>query len=566
MLLRFRALVTTFVLVAIAVLAFAQPAVAQYTWTGLSSPANGNWSDSTNWSAPPAGGIDTTLTFGAGPVTSLSNDIPGTFTLNQITFGSGAPLYSISGNTLNFSDSSSSAFPRITMNTTNNVTINNAVTVASNTFGIYGTGSGTLELAGGITSTASLVKFSLGSLTLKGTNSFSNCQFSVGAVTITNSASLSSSTGSVGTSDLSVTVTVGGGTGTSTWTCGQLGVGSSTTDTLTITGGGAVSSTLSFVGSAPGDIGIVNVGGGVGASTWNAGSLSVGVSGTGTLTIGSGGTVVASALNGGNAASSVNFNGGTLSITATDSAGNNLKLQAGGGTIQVPTAGTTFTITGVISDSGGGAGGLTKTGVGTLILAAANTYTGGTTIGGGTLQVANTSGSGTGSGAVSVQSGGRLGGGGTTVGSAGIISGLVTVQSGGRIAPGNSGPGVLNLAGGVTFNSGSNLDLELNSATLGSGYDQLKVTGTAALNGNLNVTLGFTPSPTDTFAVVSATTVTGTFANTPGNHLNLSGGTFDVVYGSNVVTLQNFTPVPEPASVLLIGAAAASLAVWVRRR
>jgi autotransporter-associated beta strand protein/T5SS/PEP-CTERM-associated repeat protein len=562
---------TTGLPVAIAVLALAQPAAAQYTWTGLSSPANGNWSDNTNWSSPPVSGIDTTITLAASPVTNLNNDIPGALTLNKLTFDSAAPVYSLSGNTLNFADSSSSTFPRIMINSNNRVTINNPLTVASNTFGIYGTGTGDLELTGGIGgsgfSSGSLVKYTSGALILGGANSIYNCQISAGTLTITNGATVSSTYGTVGTSNTTVTVSIGGGTGTSTWTCSQsLDVGSQTNDSMTITGGGVVSSTFSYIGSAPGNIGTVTVGGGTGAATWNSGALSVGLSGTGTLTINSGGTVVASALNGGNATSSVNFNGGTLSITATDNAINILKLQAGGGTIQVPNAGTTFTIDGVISDFTSGAGGLTKTGVGTLALTAANTYTGGTTISAGTLQVTNTSGSGTGSGAVSVKNGGTLGGGGTTVGSAGIISGLVTVQSGGHIAPGNAGPGILNLKGGVTFNSGSTLDIELNSATLGSGYDQLKVTGTAALNGNLNVTLGFTPLSTDTFTVVSATTVTGTFANTPGNHLTLSGGTFDVVYGSNFVTLQNFTPVPEPASVLLIGAGAACLAGWVRRR
>jgi autotransporter-associated beta strand protein/T5SS/PEP-CTERM-associated repeat protein len=570
---RFRAWLTTGLPVAIAVLALAQPAAAQYTWTGMSTPANGNWSDSTNWSSPPVSGIDSMLTFGASPVTSPNNNITGAFTLNQLTFDSGAPVYSLSGNTLLFSDGSTGNIPRITVNSDNRVTINNAVTVAGNTLGVYGIGSGSLEIPGGVSgsglssSGGSLVKFSLGSLTLGGTNSIYNCQLSAGTLTITNGASLSSSSGTVGTSYSGVTVNIGGGTGTSTWTCSQsLDVGSQTTDSMTITGGGVVSSTLSYIGSGPGFIGMVNVGGGTGAATWNAGALSVGLSGTGTLTINSGGTVVASSLNGGNVTSSVNFNGGTLSITASDNASNTLMLQAGGGTIQVPNAGTTFTVTGVVSDFSSGAGGLTKTGVGTLILTAANTYTGGTTITGGTLLVTNTSGSGTGSGAVTVRSGGTLSGGGTTVGSAGIISGLVTVQSGGHIAPGNSGPGILNLTGGVTFNTGSNLDIILNSASLGSGYDQLKVTGTAALNGTLNVTLGFTPSPTDTFTVVSATIVTGAFANTPGNHLTVSGGRFDVVYGANFVTLQNYTPVPEPASALLIGAGAAGVAVWLRRR
>src|SRR5262245_55672645 len=235
--LRFRVFLTTGLPVAIAVLVLAQPAAAQYAWTGMSSPTNGNWSDSANWSSPPFSSIDTTLTFGASPVTNLNNNLAGAFTLNQLTFNAGAPAYSLSGNTLNLSDGSEGNIPRITVNSDNRVTINNAVTVAGNTLGIYGTGSGSLELLGGVSgsglsSGGSLVKFSLGSLTLGGTNSIDNCQFSAGTVIITNGASISGSYGTVGTSYSGVTVNVGGGTGTSTWTCSQsLDVGSQTTDT-----------------------------------------------------------------------------------------------------------------------------------------------------------------------------------------------------------------------------------------------------------------------------------------------------------------------------------------------
>jgi autotransporter-associated beta strand protein len=76
-------------------------------------------------------------------------------------------------------------------------------------------------------------------------------------------------------------------------------------------------------------------------------------------------------------------------------------------------------------------GALTKAGPGTMRLTAASTYAGGTTITGGRLLVNNPAGSGTGSGAVGVGSGGTLGGTGT-------ISGAVTVNSGGVIAPGTS--------------------------------------------------------------------------------------------------------------------------------
>jgi len=63
---------------------------------------------------------------------------------------------------------------------------------------------------------------------------------------------------------------------------------------------------------------------------------------------------------------------------------------------------------GLITDASG-AGSLKKIGTGTFTLTAANTFSGGTTIDGGTLLANNTTGSTTGSGVVQVNSGGTLG-------------------------------------------------------------------------------------------------------------------------------------------------------------
>ena len=125
-----------------------------------------------------------------------------------------------------------------------------------------------------------------------------------------------------------------------------------------------------------------------------------------------------------------------------------------GGTIDVPTGGTTFTVTSNIA----GAGGLTKSGGAKLTLTGANGYQGGTIVDSGTLLANNTTGSGTGSGGVTVNSGGIFGG-------TGSISGAVTVNAGGTLAPGAS---IESLdIGGLTLTSATSalaLELEIDAS------------------------------------------------------------------------------------------------------
>jgi autotransporter-associated beta strand protein len=106
-------------------------------------------------------------------------------------------------------------------------------------------------------------------------------------------------------------------------------------------------------------------------------------------------------------------------------------------------------LSGVLS----GTGSLVKENPGTLELTAENTYDGGTTINAGRLLVNNTSGSGTGSGTVTVNNG--------TLGGTGSIAGAVIVNTGARVAPGAS---IESLdVGSLTLNAGSLLDFELDT-------------------------------------------------------------------------------------------------------
>ncbi len=161
---------------------------------------------------------------------------------------------------------------------------------------------------------------------------------------------------------------------------------------------------------------------GIGALTGSGGLTKTG---TGTLTINTtndytgptvinGGVVaVGSLADAGNAssigagsASAANLvlNNGVLTLTGAQTNTNrSLTLGAGGGTLDVAVGSSSMQISGTII----GGGKLTKTGPGTLILAKANSYTGGTLIQGGTIYLA-----------------------GATANSSALGNGLVTLQSG----------------------------------------------------------------------------------------------------------------------------------------
>ena len=143
----------------------------------------------------------------------------------------------------------------------------------------------------------------------------------------------------------------------------------------------------------------------------------------------------------GAAGATLTFAGGTLQATASFTVGRPVNLITGGGTFN--TAGNTLTVSGNVT----GAGGLTKTSLGTLILSGISSYTGGTTVSGGILQgtasslqgdilnnasvVFDQSGNGTYAGAMSGTGGLTIQGGGTiTLAGANSYSGGTTVNGG----------------------------------------------------------------------------------------------------------------------------------------
>jgi fibronectin-binding autotransporter adhesin len=124
-----------------------------------------------------------------------------------------------------------------------------------------------------------------------------------------------------------------------------------------------------------------------------------------------------------------------------------------------------------------------------------------------------------------------------TLGGSGTVR-SVTANSGGAVSPGLS-PGILHTGPAVTFAAGSTFAVQLNGPAAGTQYDQLAVAGTAALAGNLSVTLGYTPSVGTMFTILTATVSrTGTFEGLPdAGVLCADDIPLQVAYGPTAVTL-----------------------------
>ncbi len=175
-----------------------------------------------------------------------------------------------------------------------------------------------------------------------------------------------------------------------------------------------------------------------------------------------------------------------------------------------------------------GHGGLTKQGIGALVLTGTNTYSGPTLVNQGLLAV---------NGSITSD---------VTVGSSGVVGGSghigsLTANSGGTVAPGNS-IGTLNVAGDVNFAAGSTYAVELSATN----SDRIVAGGKATLSGG-TVTLALENSPTlltQTQAesligrqyniLQAAGGITGSFGSVLPNYLFL-GGTLN--YAANGVQL-----------------------------
>jgi len=289
----------------------------------------------------------------------------------------------------------------------------------------------------------------------------------------------------------------------------------------------------------------------------NSGALTINKGSTFTLT----GTNVLTNLSAGTLASGTYTVGGTLQLTATN-----------GG---ITTNAANLTLTGTaasIKDGTANALSGFATNTGTFALASSANFTtagnftdsGTVTIAKGTkLTIGGTSKTYTQTAGTTNLDGTLAGGNATVTGGlfqgAGTVSKNLTIGGSGTTPTLNVGDagkaGLLSITGTYTQLSTGTMTGLVNGTTAGSGFSQLKVTGTAALAGTINFTVaaGFQGSLTlgETFTVLTASSVTGTFSNST-IAIN-STFHFNVSYTATGVVLTVASgPVPPPSKSALV--------------
>ena len=246
-------------------------------------------------------------------------------------------------------------------------------------------------------------------------------------------------------------------------------------------------------------------------------------------------------------------NTGTTNTVAVSA---ELDLNGATRTFLLNNSSATVTVSSVIVNSTGTAG-LAKSGTGTLILSAANTYNGGTVVNAGTLLLNGSTTTGT----LSVAASGTLGG-------IGSVGGAATVN--GILSPGQS-PGTLTFLNTLGLLGSTIMEIDgTNGAGVAGGHDSVNLTGSGAsgvisfggaMTLDIGVTFGVGSYSWDLFNFASET---GTFAGITLSDQysgalvdpDLDGvwsftGVNDTWTFTESTGVLGLTVVPEPASVLL---------------
>lgn len=115
------------------------------------------------------------------------------------------------------------------------------------------------------------------------------------------------------------------------------------------------------------------------------------------------------------------------------------------------------------------------------------------------------------------------------------------LNEGGSLAPGDSpsqaDTGITTITDHLVQQAAATLAIDIAGVAPGSQHDQVVVTGNATLAGSLEVSLleGFEPAPTDTFTLLTASSIAGSFGDAPAGSRILTQqglGSFQVDYGA----------------------------------
>ncbi|MBL9084253.1 MAG: autotransporter-associated beta strand repeat-containing protein [Planctomycetales bacterium] len=477
--------------------------------------------------------------------------------------------------------------------------INVTAAVSGTTGGIFKAGSGTLTLSGTNTFVGNTT-ITAGVLSLSGTTGLGNA---ANDVFIDNNAVLRITTsGGLGTVSNTVTarqITVGSGGAQFDFRADQTFAGGlSGSGTVTKTGAGVWSvgtSSNPFTGQLVISAGELRM-----ASVQFAAAAGMTINSGATFTINDNGNASWNLATGAiYQFSGTGASAGFGALRQTQQSGTNAFTSTFVREVRFNTPGTlivTNTPTGTIAFTGpvSGAGGIEKAGTGTLSIASTATYAGDTTVTAGRFVVVGPNGSVGATTTVSIN--------GTLAGSGKVAN--LTVN-GGTIAPGVTGAGKLTADGAsVVWNNGTRFQFEFSNPTgdislAGTNWDLLDITaGTLALSGTITVRVdawnsgntthatlptdnAFDPSSTyqwlfaraaggimgygdSTFVIDATTSGFGVFG-TGNAYLPVAGQGFWVSQAGNELYL-NYSAVPEPSGLTLVGLIATTFAARRRRR
>ena len=441
--------------------------------------ASGLTSPTVTIAGVPGGAATASFSFGAhdsfqpsdSPV-DLFDTTAGTLTaqLSSMFIGRTTPTANSTGRGITITDSFKMGAGTLTATSLTMGQINNSGNVTNDTVNI----TSLFSITNG--GTATIPTFTLGSITLTNTGGTTNTLAVTNTIALTNGATLFATTISQGTTNIGAALVnqINWGDGTITNIAGS---GLTITNAAVVLNGTTTTHNLGIASGQSGSVGNIISGAGainltgLGSETFYGANTYSGATtiGGGTLTLGGAGSM------GGGTYAGVITNNGSLVHNSTAS----------------------VTLSGIIS----GTGSLTKqTGAGELTLAAANTYTGGTTLAGSTTRVKSNNGN--------------------------FSTGLVTVSGNATLATQTGGVAV-SLTNTVSINSGVTLSID-------SGYFNLTFAGPITNSGN------FATTSSGTTTLNGTNTYTGTTADGASAILTIGGtGSLGAGLYTNTIAIGN---------------------------